>query len=180
MSAHIEPSSVTTPWVVVTLMSDFLRLSCGITGDPDRALCSCCPDPCLAVQFGGDAFAAAVAWVASVAVAVVESTIAAVQALAFAARRASCPGGPAVQNAAALRPHAAGSGISRIESNVVVLPRWDNSPPNIAAGRPATVVERGGHGEDLCAAGVVLLRILERCHARSGATIPGRLGPHVV
>ena len=118
MSAHIEPSSVTTPWVVVTLMSDFLRLSCGITGDPDRALCSCCPDPCLAVQFGGDAFAAAVAWVASVAVAVVESTIAAVQALAFAARRASCPGGPAVQNAAALRPHAAGSGISRIESAV--------------------------------------------------------------
>jgi len=133
------------PWVVATLMSDLLRLSCGITGDPDRALRSCSPDPCLAVQFGGDA---------------------------FAARRASCPGGPAVESAAALQPHAAGSGISRIESNVVVLPRWDNGPPNIAAGRPAAVVgERGRHGEDLCAAGVVLLRILERCHARSGATI---------
>src|SRR5450830_505476 len=73
--------------------SDFLRLSCAITRDPDRALrpfcpdaclavLPCCPDPFLAVPFRGVAVAvlaaAAVVVLAAVAAVVVVAVIAAV------------------------------------------------------------------------------------------------------
>lgn len=74
----------------------------------------------------------------------VVSKIVAAQGLAAAAGRGSSPRCPVVDNAAALRFHAAGSGSSRIESHFVVLLREDIGPPNTAAGSRAIVrkVER--------------------------------------
>jgi len=40
----------------------------------------------------------------------------------------------------------------------------------VRSSTPAVVGERGRHGEDLCAAGVVLPRMLGRCHGWSGRT----------